>query len=92
MKNADELLESLRNFEDKDLFVMESNGFYEPIYDKIESKEFKVKVAKPLKVKLIADSRIKNDKIDMESKINDMEYSDAISIIDKQYRGFDRFI
>jgi len=30
--------------------------------------------------------------IDMESKINDMEYSDAISIIDKQYRGFDRFI
>jgi len=30
--------------------------------------------------------------IDMESKINDIEYSDAISIIDKQYRGFDRFI
>jgi len=64
LKNADELLESLRNFEDKDLFVMESNGFYETIYDTIESKDFKVKVAKPLKVKLIAYSRIKNDKID----------------------------
>jgi transposase len=64
LKNADELLESLRNFEDKDLFVKESTGFHEPIYDTIESKDFKVKVAKPLKVKLIAYSRIKNDKID----------------------------
>ena len=64
LKNADELLESLRNFEDKDLFVKESTGFHETIYDTIESKDFKVKVAKPLKVKLIAYSRIKNDKID----------------------------
>ena len=45
---------------------MESTGFYEPIYDTIESKEFKVKLANPLKVKLIAESRIKNDKIDSE--------------------------
>ena len=45
---------------------MESTGFYEPIYDTIESKGFKVKLANPLKVKLIAESRIKNDKIDSE--------------------------
>jgi len=32
------IIEFLRNFEYGDLFVMESNGFYEPIYDAIESK------------------------------------------------------
>jgi len=66
LNNSDELIEFLRNFEDRDLFVMESTGFYEPIYDTIESKGFKVKLANPLKVKLIAESRIKNDKIDSE--------------------------
>jgi transposase len=66
LNNSDELIEFLRNFEDGDLFVMESTGFYEPIYDAIESKGFKVKLANPLKVKLIAESRIKNDKIDSE--------------------------
>ena len=59
LNNSDELIEFLRNFEDGDLFVMESTGFYEPIYDAIESKGFKVKLANPLKVKLIAESRIK---------------------------------
>jgi Transposase and inactivated derivatives len=66
LNNSDELIEFLKNFEDGDLFVMESTGFYEPIYDAIESKGFKVKLANPLKVKLIAESRIKNDKIDSE--------------------------
>jgi len=66
LNKTDELIDFLRNFENEDLFVMESTGFYEPIYDTIESKGLKVKLANPLKVKLIAESRIKNDKIDSE--------------------------
>ncbi len=58
--------EYLKNFSDGDSFVMESTGFYEPLYDFIESKGFKVKLANPLKVKLIAESRMKNDDIDSE--------------------------
>jgi len=69
LNNSDELIEFLRNFEDGDLFVMESTGFYEPIYDAIESKGFKVKLANPLKVKLIAESGIKNDKIDYDGNL-----------------------
>jgi transposase len=56
---AEYILKFLKNFENGDLFVMESTGFYEPIYDLIESNGFKVKLANPLKVKLIAESRIK---------------------------------
>jgi len=58
LNNSDELIEFLRNFEDGDLFVMESTGFYEPIYDIIESKGSKVKLANPLKVKLIIQGLI----------------------------------
>ncbi|MGC8981888.1 MAG: IS110 family transposase [Minisyncoccia bacterium] len=64
--NEKEIYEFLDRFERGDSFVMESTGFYEPIYDAIESKGFKVKLANPLKVRLIAESRIKNDKIDSE--------------------------
>jgi len=32
---------------------MESTGFYEPLYDFMESRGFKVKLANPLKIKLI---------------------------------------
>ena len=56
----------LKNFSHEDSFVMESTGFYEPLYDFIESKGFKVKLANPLKIKLIAESRMKNDDIDSE--------------------------
>ena len=62
----DELEKYLRNFSSEDSFVMESTGFYEPLYDYIESKGFKVKLANPLKIKLIAESRMKNDDIDSE--------------------------
>ncbi|MGC8585661.1 MAG: IS110 family transposase, partial [Thermoplasmata archaeon] len=64
--NEEEIYEFLDRFERGDSFVMESTGFYEPIYDAIESKGFEVKLANPLKVRLIAESRIKNDRIDSE--------------------------
>ncbi len=56
----DELEKYLGNFSSEDSFVMESTGFYESLYDYIESKGFKVKLANPLKIKLIAESRMKN--------------------------------
>ena len=56
----------LSNFSQRDSFVMESTGFYEPIYDFMESRGFNVKLANPLKIKLIAESRMKNDDVDSE--------------------------
>ncbi len=48
------------------LMRMESTGFYEPLYDFIESHGFTVKLANPLKIRLIAESRMKNDDVDSE--------------------------
>ena len=58
--------EFLDSFAPGDKFVMESTGFYEPLYDFIESRGLEVKLANPLKVKLIAESRMKNDDVDWE--------------------------
>jgi len=38
---------------------MESTRFYEPIYDFMEPSGFNVKLANPLEIKLIAESRMK---------------------------------
>ena len=62
----DRLEEYLSNFNAGDKFVMESTGFYEPLYDFIESHGFEVKLANPLKIRLIAESRMKNDDVDSE--------------------------
>ena len=62
----DRLEEYLSNFNARDKFVMESTGFYEPLYDFIESHGFEVKLANPLKIRLIAESRMKNDDVDSE--------------------------
>ena len=62
----EKLDEFLRNFSEGDSFVMESTGFYEPLYDFIESKGFNVKLANPLKIKLISESGMKNDDVDSE--------------------------
>ena len=50
----------LSAFRKGDSFVMGSTGFYEPLYDFIESHGFNVKLANPLKIRLIAESRMKN--------------------------------
>ena len=43
---------------------MESMRFYEPLYDFIESHGFEVKLANPLKIRLIAETRMTNDHVD----------------------------
>ena len=62
----DRLQEYLSGFHEGDSFVMESTGFYEPLYDFIESHGFHVKLANTLKIRLIAESRMKNDDLDSE--------------------------
>jgi len=46
--------------------VMEATGFYEYIYDAIESRGFNVVLAHPLKLKALTAGRAKNDKNDAE--------------------------
>lgn len=57
----DRLQEYISQFNEKDIFVMESTEFYEPLYDLIESHVFAVKFANPSKIRLIAEPRMKND-------------------------------
>ena len=66
-ENSFENLEAyLSVFQKGDSFVMESTSFYEPLYDFIESHRFRVRLANPLKIKLNAESRMKNDDVDSE--------------------------
>jgi len=55
----DNVVKYFSNFSHRDSFVMESTGFYEPVYYFIESRGFNVKLANPFKIKLIAESRMK---------------------------------
>ena len=65
-ENSFENLEAyLYAFQKGDSFVMESTGS-RSLYDFIESHGFNVKLANPLKIRLIAESRMKNDDVDSE--------------------------
>jgi transposase len=48
-------------------FVLESTGVWEYIYDGIEDRGFEGVLAHPLKVRAIAEARIKTDKVDAET-------------------------
>ena len=61
----EKLEEYLSAFQKGDSFVMESTGS-RSLYDFIESHGFKLILANPLKIKLIAESRMKNDDVDSE--------------------------
>jgi transposase len=45
-------------------FALEACGFYEPIYDWIDDRNYSVTLCHPLKVKAIASAKIKTDTID----------------------------
>ena len=45
-------------------FALEACGFYEPIYDWIDDRNYNVTLCHPLKVKAIASAKIKTDVID----------------------------
>ena len=65
----DELNEFLDRFEDAK-FVLESTGIWEFIYEGIEKKGFEVQLAHPLKVRAIAEAKVKTDKVDAETLAN----------------------
>ncbi len=48
-------------------FVLESTGIWEFIYEGIEKRGFEVVLAHPLKVRAIAEAKVKTDKVDAET-------------------------
>jgi transposase len=48
-------------------FVLESTGIWEFIYEGIEDRGFEVVLAHPLKVRAIAEAKVKTDKVDAET-------------------------
>jgi transposase len=62
----DELERFLDGFNDAK-FVLESTGIWEFIYEGIEKKGFEVQLAHPLKVRAIAEAKVKTDKVDAET-------------------------
>ena len=65
MKNTPESIEELVDSLSPEIKVaMESCSYFYPLYNRLEDAVVEVKAAHPLKVRLIADSKIKSDKID----------------------------
>lgn len=65
--NFDKFLSSIDN---KASIVMESCSVWQYIYNYIENGGYSVKLAHPLKTRLIAEARIKTDKVDSEILAN----------------------
>jgi len=64
-KNQNEAIEEfLPNLPEGTKIAMESCSYFYPLYNQLERGGFQVCVAHPLKVKLIAESRNKNDRVD----------------------------
>ena len=63
LSTVEDLDRFLDRFEDAS-FVLESTGIWEFIYEAIERRGFEVVLAHPLKVRAIAEAKVKTDKID----------------------------
>lgn len=63
-KDKQQIREFFESFDDEISVTMEATGNWYWLYDILEELQIKVKMAHPLKVKAIADARIKTDKID----------------------------
>jgi transposase len=65
IENAPESIDDFVKSLDSSVKVaMESCSYFYPLYNRLEEAGIEVKVAHPLKVKLIAESKIKSDRID----------------------------
>lgn len=67
LNTIEELDGFLEDLPDDSKIVMEACSVWEPIFDYIESKGFDVELAHPLKTRLIAEARVKTDKVDAEA-------------------------
>ena len=65
--STQEALDSFLDRFDKAKFVLESTGIWEFIYEGIERRGFEVVLAHPLKVRAIAEARVKTDKVDAQT-------------------------
>ena len=63
---SEELDRFLGRFQDAK-FVLESTGIWEFIYEGIEKRGFEAVLAHPLRVRAIAEARVKTDKVDAET-------------------------
>jgi len=63
---SEELDRFLDRFQDAK-FVLESTGIWEFIYEGIEKRGFEAVLAHPLRVRAIAEARVKTDKVDAET-------------------------
>ena len=66
LSNQESLDKFLDRF-DKAKFVLESTGIWEFIYEGIEKRGFEAVLAHPLKVRAIAEARVKTDKVDAQT-------------------------
>ena len=65
--NDPDSLKSFMKDIDEAKVVMESGYCWQPIYDRLEEAGYDVRLAHPLKVKAIAEAKIKTDEIDSET-------------------------
>lgn len=67
LNTREELDEFLQKLPDDSKIAMEACSVWEPIFDYIEERGFDVCLAHPLKVRVIAEAKVKTDKIDAEA-------------------------
>lgn len=67
LNTIEELDKFLNELPDDSKISMEACSIWEPIFDYIEEKGFDVCLAHPLKVRLIAEAKIKTDKVDAKT-------------------------
>jgi len=67
LNTKEELDAFLESIPDDSKIVMEACSVWEPIFEEIEEQGFDVCLAHPAKVRLIAEARVKTDKIDAEA-------------------------
>ncbi len=65
--STQEALDKFLDRFDKAKFVLESTGIWEFFYEGIEKRGFEAVLAHPLKVRAIAEARVKTDKVDAQT-------------------------
>jgi len=65
--NTPEGLEEFMDGLEEALVAMEAGYCWQPLYDRLEETGYDVRLAHPLKVKAIAEAKVKTDKIDSET-------------------------
>ena len=79
LTRKEELESFLDGFEDAS-FVLESTGIWEFVYEMIERHGFEMVLAHPLKVRAIAEAKVKTDKVDARTLAHLLR-ADLVSLV-----------